>query len=84
VYDQLIEKLKTAYKSVRIGDPLEEGTICGPVHTKGAVRDFKEGLLKIQEHVKKKKKKKLIFPRAVKLSSAVTFWNVKEISSNPQ
>jgi len=48
VYDELMEKLKTAYKSVRIGDPLDETTICGPVHTKSAVKEFTEGLTKIQ------------------------------------
>jgi aldehyde dehydrogenase (NAD+) len=31
VYDRLVPKLKAAYKSVRIGSPLEHGTLVGPL-----------------------------------------------------
>ena len=36
VYDQLLPKLKTAYASVRIGDPLADGTLVGPLIDKAA------------------------------------------------
>ena len=36
VYDQLLPKLKTAYASVRIGDPLTDGTLVGPLIDKAA------------------------------------------------
>lgn len=37
IHDHVIQKLKDAYKQVRIGNPLEEGVICGPLHTKTSV-----------------------------------------------
>jgi len=37
VLPTLLPKLIRAYKQVKIGDPLEEGTLVGPVHTKSAV-----------------------------------------------
>lgn len=44
IYDKFVERLVTAYKSVKIGDPLEEGTVCGPLHTKSAVKEFEAAL----------------------------------------
>jgi len=49
VYDVVLSKLIQAYKSVKIGDPLAEGTLCGPLHTKSAVKEYEEGLRTIQE-----------------------------------
>lgn len=50
VYDQVVSRLTNAYKSVlgRIGDPLKEGTLCGPLHTKSAVNEYQQGLKTIQ------------------------------------
>jgi aldehyde dehydrogenase (NAD+) len=31
IYDQLVPRLKSAYRSVRIGNPLENGTLVGPL-----------------------------------------------------
>jgi len=47
IYDQVVTRLQTAYKQVKIGDPLKEGTLCGPVHTKSAVKEYSEGLKRI-------------------------------------
>jgi len=44
VYDTLIERLKKAYKQVKVGDPLDEGVLCGPLHTKEAVEIYKKAL----------------------------------------
>merc|ERR1719420_722489 len=33
VYDQVLESLVKAYSGVRIGDPLEEGVLMGPLHS---------------------------------------------------
>ena len=44
-----MERLIKSYDQVRIGDPLKEGTLCGPLHTKSAVKDYQEGLKTIQE-----------------------------------
>lgn len=40
IHDQVIEKLVEAYKQVKIGNPLEEGVICGPLHTKSALEAY--------------------------------------------
>ncbi|KAG2387954.1 hypothetical protein C9374_000804 [Naegleria lovaniensis] len=45
VYDQFINKLKKGYANVKIGDPLREsGVLCGPLHTKNAVEQYKNAL----------------------------------------
>ncbi|KAF9366989.1 Alpha-aminoadipic semialdehyde dehydrogenase, partial [Podila verticillata] len=44
IHDEFIEKLTKAYQSIRIGDPLEAGTLCGPLHTKAAVEHYKKGI----------------------------------------
>ncbi|KAJ3414294.1 Alpha-aminoadipic semialdehyde dehydrogenase [Chytridiales sp. JEL 0842] len=44
IHDQFVEKLLKAYQQVRIGDPLKEGTLCGPLHTKSAVEQFKKAV----------------------------------------
>jgi aldehyde dehydrogenase family 7 protein A1 len=48
VYDTIVERLSKAYKSIKIGDPLKRESICGPVHTKSAVKEFQEGLKTIE------------------------------------
>jgi len=49
IHDQFIEKLVNAYKQIRIGNPLQDGINCGPIHTKGAVKEYLDGLKTIQE-----------------------------------
>eukprot|EP01112_Ceratiomyxa_fruticulosa_P012609 TRINITY_DN34_c0_g1_i2.p1 TRINITY_DN34_c0_g1~~TRINITY_DN34_c0_g1_i2.p1 ORF type:complete len:510 (-),score=123.20 TRINITY_DN34_c0_g1_i2:61-1590(-) len=49
VYDQVVSRLKTAYGTVRIGDPLAEGTLMGPVHTAGAIKEFTDGIKDIEK-----------------------------------
>jgi aldehyde dehydrogenase family 7 protein A1 len=44
VYDEFMERLTKSYSSIPIGDPLEEGTLCGPLHTKGAVEAYAQGI----------------------------------------
>jgi len=41
IYDTFLTRLKKAYSSVKIGNPLESGILCGPVHTKQSVEAFK-------------------------------------------
>jgi L-aminoadipate-semialdehyde dehydrogenase len=41
---KLIERLKKAYASVRIGDPLEPGTLMGPLVDQGAIDDMMKAL----------------------------------------
>eukprot|EP00053_Salpingoeca_punica_P008966 m.80123 g.80123 ORF g.80123 m.80123 type:complete len:535 (+) comp14825_c0_seq1:5573-7177(+) len=49
VYDQVAERLKAAYAQVRIGDPLQAGTLCGPLHTKTSVKLFLDGVAEAQK-----------------------------------
>lgn len=44
IYDEVVAKLTKAYGQIRIGNPLEATTLCGPVHTKAAVKEFTEGI----------------------------------------
>ncbi|MFW6124170.1 MAG: aldehyde dehydrogenase family protein [Acidobacteriota bacterium] len=49
IASELTEKIMNAYKQVRIGNPLEEGILMGPLVTKGAVEDMIAALEKAQE-----------------------------------
>ncbi|XP_075692184.1 alpha-aminoadipic semialdehyde dehydrogenase [Rhinoderma darwinii] len=40
IHDPIVEKLSKAYSQVRIGDPCEPDTLCGPLHTKQGVEMF--------------------------------------------
>jgi len=44
VYDKFVERLASAYKTIKIGNPLEEGVLMGPLHTKAAVKEFTDGI----------------------------------------
>lgn len=44
IYDQYLDRLNKAYKSVKVGDPLEDGVLCGPLHTSLAVEAFRHGI----------------------------------------
>ncbi|XP_066594221.1 alpha-aminoadipic semialdehyde dehydrogenase [Prorops nasuta] len=51
VKKEFLSKLKTAYKSIleRIGDPLDDGTLYGPLHNQEAVDAYKETIKKATE-----------------------------------
>lgn len=51
VYDKVLTKLKKAYEQIiyRIGDPLEEKTLIGPLHSEKSVSGFKNTI----ENIKK-------------------------------
>lgn len=49
VYDKLMDKLVKAYSQVKIGDPLESGVLCGPLHTSAAVEAYKDTLEKVKQ-----------------------------------
>ena len=44
VHDEVLARLKKAYASVftRIGDPLDDGTLYGPLHSKAAIEAYKK------------------------------------------
>ena len=39
-----MKRLTSAYKQVKIGDPLEKGNLCGPLHTTAAVESYKAAI----------------------------------------
>lgn len=53
IHSSLYETIKTrilkAYKSLKMGDPVEKSTICGPVHTSNAVKEFTDGIIEIKK-----------------------------------
>ena len=49
VYDKVKNSLVSAYKGVRIGDPLDSKTLCGPLHSKMGMQIYKDGLERIQK-----------------------------------
>jgi len=38
-----------AYATIKIGDPLDTQNLMGPVHTKGAIKEYLEGLEEIKK-----------------------------------
>ncbi|MFQ5399602.1 MAG: aldehyde dehydrogenase family protein [Anaerolineae bacterium] len=44
IADELTERLVKAYEQVKIGDPLEEGTLMGPLATRAAVENMMKAL----------------------------------------
>lgn len=38
-----------AYKTVRIGDPLSSGTLCGPLHTAGSAELYEKTINEIKK-----------------------------------
>lgn len=51
VYDSVVEQLLEAYKQVKIGDPLEKGTLLGPLHTRASTENFEKGIKVIKSQV---------------------------------
>lgn len=49
VYDKFVGSLTKAYGSVKIGDPLQPGVLCGPLHTAKAVQEYEEGVAAIKK-----------------------------------
>jgi aldehyde dehydrogenase family 7 protein A1 len=49
-YEDIKSRLIQAYKSIKIGNPLDEKNHCGPLHTKNGLKDYVKGLEDIQKH----------------------------------
>ena len=45
-YDKVVAALTAAYKNISIGDPLQAGVLCGPLHNPAAVKMYAEGIEK--------------------------------------
>lgn len=44
IYQTVLDQLLEVYKQVKIGDPLENGTLLGPLHTPGSKESFVKGI----------------------------------------
>ena len=51
VHDQVVERLKKAYASIlqRLGDPLEDGTLYGPMHSKVGMDGYLNTLNEVKQ-----------------------------------
>lgn len=49
VYDKFVERMVAAYKTIKSGNPLEEGVLLGPLHSKMAVQQYREGIEAIKK-----------------------------------
>jgi aldehyde dehydrogenase family 7 protein A1 len=49
VFDQFVAKLVKAYATIKIGDPLESGTLCGPLNNHQAVDIYFKALERIKK-----------------------------------
>ncbi len=49
IFDKTVERLIKAYKSLRIGDPLDENTHVGPLIDDGAVKEMEDALAHAKE-----------------------------------
>lgn len=49
IYDEFVEKLTKAYATIKIGDPFDSNTLCGPLHSKAQIKEYLEGLEEIKK-----------------------------------
>ena len=50
IYDNLLEQITSAYKQVKIGDPLKENTLMGPLVNEKAISDYLSAIEKAKSH----------------------------------
>lgn len=48
-YDSFVDKLCKAYSTVKIGDPLDSSTLCGPLHSKLSLEIYDNCIKKVKE-----------------------------------
>lgn len=49
IYYDFIDRLLAAYKTIKVGDPLEEGVLCGPLHSSAAVQAYLDRIQDIEK-----------------------------------
>ncbi|GLE05267.1 hypothetical protein PINS_up014279 [Pythium insidiosum] len=49
IHDEFLRRLLAAYKTVKVGNPLEDGVLCGPLHNTQAVKNYVDGIKTIKE-----------------------------------
>ncbi|XP_044496301.1 aldehyde dehydrogenase family 7 member B4-like isoform X2 [Mangifera indica] len=48
IYQTVLDQLVKLYQQVKVGDPLEKGTLLGPLHTPTSRQNFEKGIEKIK------------------------------------
>lgn len=48
IYQNVLDQLVGVYKQVKVGDPLEKGTLVGPLHTQVSRENFVKGISTIK------------------------------------
>ncbi|KAJ2712188.1 Alpha-aminoadipic semialdehyde dehydrogenase [Coemansia spiralis] len=48
IHDDFIARLTKAYGQIKVGNPLEAGVLCGPLHTRAAVNAFEQGVADVK------------------------------------
>jgi aldehyde dehydrogenase family 7 protein A1 len=48
-FDLFVKKLVSAYSTVKIGDPIESGVLCGPLHSTLSLQIYENTLEKIKK-----------------------------------
>ncbi|KAJ8574669.1 hypothetical protein ON010_g4545 [Phytophthora cinnamomi] len=49
IHDEFLNRLVSAYQNVKIGDPLKDGVLCGPLHNTQAVKNYLDGIDSIKK-----------------------------------
>lgn len=49
IYDEFVAKLVAGYSKIKPGNPLEPGTLLGPLHNEGGVKEYLDGLEEIKK-----------------------------------
>lgn len=49
IYDEFVAKLKAGYSKLKPGNPLEPGTLLGPLHNKAGVKEYLDGIEEIKK-----------------------------------
>ncbi|GMF34672.1 unnamed protein product [Phytophthora fragariaefolia] len=49
IHDEFLDRLVSAYQNVKIGDPLKDGVLCGPLHNTQAVKNYLDGIDSIKK-----------------------------------
>eukprot|EP00602_Paraphysomonas_sp_CaronLab_P004814 CAMPEP_0185023740 /NCGR_PEP_ID=MMETSP1103-20130426/6374_1 /TAXON_ID=36769 /ORGANISM="Paraphysomonas bandaiensis, Strain Caron Lab Isolate" /LENGTH=542 /DNA_ID=CAMNT_0027556479 /DNA_START=41 /DNA_END=1669 /DNA_ORIENTATION=+ len=49
IYDKFVPALVDAYSKIKPGNPLVDGTLLGPVHNTGAIKEYEDGIAEIKK-----------------------------------
>merc|ERR1712083_319689 len=86
VYDEFVAKLVRKYQTIiKVGDPMEEGTLCGPLINEASVKDFEDGIREILQSDRSRilcggKRMESVGPHFVEPTVVETVWDEPFVS----